>query len=78
MGFKDKQTGCTEEHPVRTRWCCNSIEPLVRSNAFRTELLSDPVTVDSSSLPYHVYVDVYRSYRIALQDEEVEPSVPYR
>lgn len=57
---------------------CNSIEPLVRSNAFRTELLSDPVTVDSSSLPYHVYVDVYRSYRIALQDEEVEPSVPYR
>ena len=37
-----------------TRWCCNSIEPLVRINAFRTELLSDPVTVDSSSLPYHV------------------------
>ena len=24
-----------------------------------------------SSLPYHVYVDVYRSYRIALHDEKL-------
>ena len=45
---EDKQTRCTEEHPLCTRRCSNRTEPSVRSHAFRTEFLPDSVTVDRS------------------------------
>ena len=63
---EDKQTRCTEEHPLCTRRCSNRTEPSVRSHAFRTEFLPDSVTVDRSPLSYHVYADVLRSHRAAL------------
>ena len=58
--------------------CGYFIEPAVRGNAFRTEFLPDPVTVDCDPLSGYVSADVFRCYRIALPNEEGKPSVPYR